>query len=322
MGVVEDRNIFVVIVKKILAYLKYPAGILLLLHAHLRLDVTNIIGEKLYLCIFYRRSTGKKLNIDDPKTFNEKIQWLKLHDRNSRYTKLVDKYDVRDFVSNVVGDEYLIPLLGVWDRLSDIDFSGLPDEFVLKSTHDSGGIVLCRDKSTLDWDAAQRKIQRRLKRNYYHNNREWPYKDVTPRIICEQLMKDNDQSDLMDYKIFCFNGVAKLIEVDLDRFTNHKRNIYDTEWNFLPVSIKYQRDTDARIEKPAKLDEMLAVAEKLSKGIPHVRVDLYLINDRIYFGEMTFYHGSGVETFSPEAFGLEMGEWIDLSEIGVRDTVI
>ncbi len=135
-------------------------------------------------------------------------------------------------------------------------------------------------------------------------------------------MKDNDQSDLMDYKIFCFNGVAKLIEVDLDRFTNHKRNIYDTEWNFLPVSIKYQRDTDARIEKPAKLDEMLAVAEKLSKGIPHVRVDLYLINDRIYFGEMTFYHGSGVETFSPEAFGLEMGEWIDLSEIGVRDTVI
>lgn len=272
----------------------------------------NWQSDERFLKLQFRARMGKPLNLKEPRTFNEKLQWLKLYDRKPEYTQMVDKYEVKAYVAKLIGEEYIIPTLGVWDRFEDIDFDVLPAQFVLKCTHDSGGLVICKDKSKLDKAAAKAKIEKSLKRNYYLSGREWPYKNVKPRIIAEKYMVDESGIELKDYKVFCYNGQPKAVQVDFDRFIEHKRNVYSPQWELLDVGIQYPRDPNRIIEKPKKLEEMLRLAERLSTGIPHIRTDFYIIKDKIYFGELTFYHGSGYEKFTPEEWDVTFGSWIRL----------
>lgn len=277
--------------------------------------IFNFIPDERFLKFEYRMATGKKLRLDPPTTYNEKLQWIKLYDRNPMYPLLVDKYRVRDFVEERVGKEYLIPLLGRWDTVSQVDFEKLPNSFVLKCNHDSGGIFICPDKASADWEKGKQILERHLKQNHYYLSREWAYKDVWPCIVAEKYMRDAKDNDLRDYKFFCFNGIPKLIQVDFNRFTDHKRNFYTLDWKFMDVSIKCPNDRNAQLEKPENLPEMIEVATKLSAGFAQVRVDLYSVDGKTYFGEMTLYHGGGYEKFTPEEFGVTMGSWIDLNRI-------
>ena len=272
------------------------------------------VSDKKVLQRLFKVRLGTDLNLDNPQTFNEKLQWLKLHDRRPEYTMMVDKYAVKKYVSEKIGEQYIIPTLGVWDRFDDIYFDQLPDQFVLKCTHDSGGLVICRDKSKFDIRAARKKINRCLKRNYYWSGREWPYKNVKPRIIAEKYMTDESGTELKDYKIFNFDGKAKLIQVDYDRFVEHKRNLYTIDWQYVQATIQYPTDPNHHIERPKQLEKMLELAHNLSEGISHVRTDFYCIDDKVYFGEMTFYHGSGFEEFSPEEWDLKLGKMLKLPQ--------
>src|SRR5699024_5952469 len=231
------------------------------------------LPDDIYLKAIYRARMHKKLNLKNPITFNEKLQWLKINDRKPEYTQMVDKYEVRKYIEAQIGEEYLIPLLGVYDTFEEIDFDKLPNQFVLKCTHDSGGLVICHDKSQLNIKRAKKKINKCLRRNYYYLGREWVYKDINPRIVCESLMVDESGVELKDYKFFCFSGEPKIIQVDFSRFTNHKRNFYNLEWDLLDLSIKYPNDPNTKIIKPDKLEEMIKLASKLSSDYPHVRVD-------------------------------------------------
>jgi len=296
-------------VKKIIKGIKNPRRLILYI---LNFRIFRIIPDKMFLMIKYKLIMNRKLNLKNPITFNEKLQWLKLYDRKPEYIQMVDKYEVRKYIKDTIGEEYLIPLIGVYNKFEDIDLSKLPNQFVLKCTHDSGGVVICRDKSNLDIETVKKKINNCLKRNYYYHGREWPYKNIKPRIICEKYMVDESGYELKDYKFFCFNGEPRLIQVDFGRYTNHQRNLYSINWEFIDAVIKYPNDPNKLISRPKKLEEMLKLARVLSKGIPHVRVDFYYINGNIYFGEMTFYHGSGFEKFSPEKLEIEMGNWISL----------
>ncbi len=272
----------------------------------------HYLSDEEFLKRKYRLTMGHDLDLEDPKTFNEKLQWLKLYDRKPEYTTMVDKFSAKSWVEERIGKEYLIPTLGVWDHFDDIDFDKLPNQFVLKCTHDSGGLVIVKDKATLDISKAKKKIESCLKRNFYWMGREWPYKNVAPRIIAEQYMTDESGIELKDYKIFNFSGEPKLIEVDYDRFVAHKRNLYTTDWQYIEAAIQYHADPTRRIERPKQLEKMMELARTLSAGIPHVRTDFYCIDDRIYFGELTFYHESGFGKFTPESFDEEMGKWISL----------
>lgn len=261
----------------------------------------------------YYLQTGKKLDMDHPQSFNEKLQWLKLHDRKPIYTVMVDKYAAKGYVSKRIGEDYIIPTLGVWERFEDIDFGQLPSQFALKCTHDSGGVIICQDKALFDFQKARKQLGRSLKRNYFYEGREWPYKNVQPRIIAEKYLMDESGTELKDYKIFCFHGEPKLIQVDFGRFHVHKRNLYTTDWKYIDASINFPNDPNTQILRPEKLDKMLEIAGMLSEGIPHVRVDLYSIGRKIFFGELTMYHGGGMEKFTPESLGDEMGKWLELA---------
>lgn len=275
-------------------------------------NASKVIPDIPFLKLQYRYHLGEKLNLNNPKTFNEKIQWLKLFDRRPEYTTYVDKFAVREHVKRILGEEYLIPLIDVYDSVEDIEWDKLPNEFVLKCTHGSSCNIICKNKSTLDIEKSKKILKKWMKRNWFWYGREWPYKNVKPRIICEKYMVDESNIELKDYKFFCFNGEPKLIQVDFGRFENHQRNIYDINWNYLNASIKYPTNPNIKINKPEKLEVMLNIAKKLSVGIPHVRVDLYSINEKILFGELTFYHGSGYEKIEPKSLDLEMGEWLVL----------
>lgn len=270
------------------------------------------VSDKRFLEWQYRRKMGRHLNLNNPKTYNEKLQWLKLNDRNPLYTKLVDKYSVREYVSKKLGEKYLIPLYGVWDSVEQIEWNRLPDQFVLKTTHDSGGVVICNDKSTFDYRSAQKKLKRHLSQNYYYPGREWPYKDVKPRIIAEKYMVDQSGNELKDYKFFCFNGEPKLMFIASNRSIEPKFDFFDLNFNRLPIKQKYKNSKTKKIEKPDNFQEMIEVSAVLSKDLPHVRVDFYNINGQIYFGEMTFYHFSGFEKFNPEKYDEILGDWITL----------
>jgi len=274
--------------------------------------VSKILPDNIFVRLQYKYLTKKKLNIKNPVDFNEKLQWLKLYDRNPAYTIMVDKYEVRKYIKEMIGEEYLIPLLGVWKTFEEIDFNRLPDQFVLKCTHDSNSIILCKDKSKFDVAKARQKLNRNLKKNFYWYGREWPYRNVQPRIICEKYMVDESGTELKDYKVLCFNGIPKLIQVDTGRFSDHKRNVYTTDWQYANVRITLPNADASSVSKPKKIDEMLSCARILAKNIPHVRVDFYSINDRIYFGEITFFHGAGYEKFLPESYNRLLGSWIEL----------
>ena len=257
----------------------------------------HFLKDETYLKMMYKCAFHKKLNLDNPTTFNEKLQWLKLHDRNPIYTQLVDKYEVKKYVKNKIGEEYIIPTLGVWDRFEDIDFSALPNQFVLKCTHDSGGLVICKDKSSFYIQKAKRKIEKCLKCNYYWAGREWPYKDVKPRIIAEEYMEDTETGELRDYKFFTFGGKVKALFIASER----QKEGEETKFDFFDKSYNHLQIT-----------KMKELSELLSKGIPHLRVDFYEVNGKPYFGELTFSHWSGLVPFEPEEWDKIFGDWITL----------
>lgn len=280
--------------------------------AALLVNFSFLFPDKLYLKLMFRCKMGYWMDFENPKTFSEKLQWLKLYNRNPLYTTLVDKYAVKRWVADKIGEEYIIPTLGVWENANEIDFDSLPDQFVLKTTNGGGGdVIVCMDKSKLDTEKTIKHLNQSLKNSIYNNYREWAYKNVQPRIIAEKYIEDENQ-DLMDYKFFCFDGHVECLQVDYDRFVEHHRNMYDVNWNVLPFSLQYPSRDNVVINKPQNLNDMIKIAQILSINIPHVRVDLYNVKGQIYFGELTFYHGSGYEKFSPNEWNLKFGEWLRL----------
>ncbi|MCX0371595.1 glycosyl transferase [Clostridium perfringens] len=268
------------------------------------------MSDEKYLKMMFKHRLGYELDLNNPKTFNEKLQWLKLHDRNPFYTQLVDKYEVRRYIAKTIGEEYLIPLIGVWNNFDEIDFSKLPNQFVLKCTHDSGSVFICTDKNEFNIEKARKKINNALKRNYYYHDREWPYKNVKPRIICEKFISDNN-SVPADYKVLCFNGKAKLIEMHIDRFGDHKQDFYDEKWNKTQISQEGTR-SDYISEKPRDFENMIKLSEKLANNINHVRIDWFVTNNKLYFGEITFFDGSGFYPFDNKEDDYLIGSWISL----------
>lgn len=277
-------------------------------------SVQFFIPDKLYLKLQYKNFIGKKLDLKNPETFNEKLQWLKLYNRNPLYTQLVDKYEVRKYIAKTIGEEYLIPLLGVYDNFDEIDFDVLPSKFVLKPNHTSGNVYICKDKSQINYIQLKKEVNMWLKRRYYWIHREWPYKNVKPRIICEKYMVDESGTELKDYKFMCFNGEVKCIFVCLNRNSVNglNINIYDPSWNLMPFGRPNHLNSNTTILKPKNFYKMVQFAEKLSRDIPFVRVDFYETNGRLYFGELTFYPGAGFEEFNPESYDYLLGSWIRL----------
>lgn len=274
------------------------------------------LADSEFLCRKFLASVGYPLNLSYPRSFNEKLQWLKLYDRNPLYTKLVDKYEVKAYIADIIGEKYIIPTLKVWESPDKIDMNELPNSFVLKTTHDSGGVVVCKDKNGLDIKSTLNIIQKSYNNDYYVMSREWPYKDVKRRVIAEKYLHDDNNSDcLTDYKFMCFNGKCKCIFTGTDRFTEDGLQItfYDTEWNILPFKRHYPaRKTPG--PKPKNLSLMIELAEKIAKDLPFVRVDLYETSGNIYFSEVTFFPGSGFEEFTPQEWDYKLGEWIVLPE--------
>ena len=290
-------------------------------------------ADELYLRLVFRVKIGHRLDLENPKTFNEKLQWLKLNDRNPLYTRLADKYLVKEWVAERIGENYIVPTLGVWDSFDDIDFDTLPEQFVLKCTHDSGGLVICRDKATLDIGAARRKIERSLGKNYYYNGREWPYKNIQPRILAEEFLEPVESKDIDsnaagsglsgrlgvvpdDYKFFCFDGKVRLLFVATGRGSGDTRfDFYNEHFEHMPF-LNGHPNADIEPSRPETFEMMVELAERLSIGIPHVRVDFYDVGGRIYFGEMTFYHFSGLVPFQPDDYDALFGRWLVLPELG------
>ena len=292
-------------------YLNRRGGLFFFLSSR---GMLNWMPDQMYLKKIFQYSLGYKLDLDAPKTFNEKLQWLKLYDRKPLYTQLVDKFEVRRYVAEKLGESYLIPLIGgPWGSVDEIDFDALPDQFVLKCTHDSGGVIVCRDKAALDIEAAKKKLTQCLKRNYYWSNREWPYKDVKPRIIAEEYLED-ESGELRDYKVMCFDGVPKLIQLHKGRFTQHTQDFYNTDWNRLDL-VQGSPLSECIEVRPVFLDSLLDLSSRLSSGFTHVRLDWYSVNGRLYFGEITFYDASGFEAFNPPEYDRMLGDMIDLGTV-------
>ena len=261
-------------------------------------SIKKIIPDKVYLEILYKRIFGKKLNLKNPQTFNEKLQWLKLYDRKDIYTTMVDKYEVKKYISNIIGDEYIIPTIGIYNKFDDIDFEQLPNKFVIKCTHDSGSTIICKNKNEFDIEKNKVKINKFLKTNFYYNSREWPYKNVKPRIIIEKYMEDDNVGDIIDYKIYSFNGKCNYVMVCTDRMIGETKFLfYDKNWilqkDMTKDGLKY--GDSINIDKPQNLDKMFELASKLSENIPFVRVDFYEVNSKIYFGELTFFPSAGFD---------------------------
>lgn len=274
----------------------------------------NKTSDERYLKKIFKIMMGKELNLESPQSYNEKLQWLKLYDQKELYTTLVDKYKVREYVSKKIGNEFLIPLLGVWDHVDDIPFELLPNQFVLKCNHNSGlGMYICTDKSLMDMELVKKNLEKGLKQDYYMTRREWPYKNVPRKIICEKFMTDDLNNGLKDYKFYCFNGVVKLLGIYTDRNSKSptKADYFDRDYNWINMEWGYQH-SEIIPEKPLLFNEMVSIAEKLSEGFIEIRVDLYLCGDKIYFGELTFFDGSGLDSISPYEWDLQLGKWIKL----------
>lgn len=281
-----------------------------------KLGLTNHISDERFLRMKYKCNFGKELCLDSPASFNEKLQWLKIYDRKPEYTVMVDKYRVRDYIADKIGSEYLLPLIGVWDSPDEIDFCVLPTQFAMKCNHNSGlGMCLCTDKSKLNVEKVKKELHRGLKQDYYLTCREWPYKDVPRKIIAEQFMK-SDEGGLTDYKIHCFNGVPKLILVCKDRFksTGLTEDFFSPQWEHLNICRPKHPNASQPIPQPEELAQMLSLAQRLSRDIPFLRVDFYIIEHRIYFSELTFFPASGFEKFVPEVWDRIMGDWLMLPE--------
>lgn len=297
-------------IEKYLKKLKHPWNLFFALGRH---GLLNWMSDESYLKIAYRIKFQKPLDLSNVSTFNQKLQWLKLYDRKPIYIDLVNKLNVREFIKQKVGAEYLIPLYGVWDTFDEINFEMLPESFVLKTTHDSGGVVICKNKDTFNKEAAKSVLNKSLKTNYYDNGREWPYKDTERKIIAEKYMMDEKTNDLRDYKFFCFDGKVNALFVATNRQVDVRFDFFDPEFNHLPLKQYYPTaDNYKSIEKPINFEKMKVIASKLSEGIPHVRVDLYEINGKIFFGELTLFHFNGWKKFEPDYYDELFGSWIEL----------
>lgn len=270
----------------------------------------------------FRKHMGYELDLNNPKTFNEKLQWLKLYNHEEIYTIMVDKYAAKKYVADRIGEKYIIPTLGIWNNFDEIDFQTLPNKFVLKCTHDCGSIVIVKNKNNFDVEAARDKLELGLRHNYYYSCYEWPYKNVPPRIIAEKYMIDfNDEGspkdDLTDYKFMCFHGEVKCIFTCTQRRSSDGLRVtfFDEEWKQLPFERHYPAAEVGSIAKPKNLNLMKKFAEQLSTNIPFVRVDFYEINGKVYFGELTFFPGAGFEEFTPSKYDRILGSWINLPNI-------
>ena len=275
----------------------------------------NWMPDALYLKLCYRSSFHKKLDLQNPKTYNEKLQWMKLYDRNPLYCTLVDKVAVRDYVAEHVGEEYLIPMVGgPWNSPEEIDFDALPEQFVLKCNHGSTTNIICRDKSKLDVEEARKKLRKWLNTSWYWYGREWPYKDLKPRIYAEKYMEDEEDRELRDYKFFCFRGKPEFMLVSTDRGNSSKQthgDFFDMDYQHLPFHKKHP-NAENPPAKPRNFAAMKELAGKMAKDLPAVRIDLYDVNGRIYFGEYTFFSGSGFGPFYPDQWDATIGEMIPL----------
>ncbi len=308
---------------KLIKYIKEPWRAVVAFDRH----VASIVPDKLFLKCHYRSVMGKKLNLKNPQTFNEKIQWLKLYDRNPEYTVLVDKVAVKDYVAGVIGEEYIIPTLGVYASFDEIDFDLLPEQFVLKCTHDSHSTIICKDKSTFNYAEAKNKLTKALKRNFYKVFREWAYKNVKPKIIAEKFLVNDITTldcsndifgvDVVDYKFYCFNGKAKSVMVCIDRQKDEVKFAYfDRDWNLLNWELSCKNVPEhIKIPKPENIDLMFDLANKLSDGFSFVRVDLYSCNGKVFFGELTLYPAGGVDLDYTEKTDEKIGEFIELKKV-------
>lgn len=273
----------------------------------------HVIPEKIFLKHRFYNKVGYRLNLEDPQTFNEKLQWLKLYDRKPEYTKLVDKYAVRGYVANTIGEEYLVPLIGVWDKFESINIETLPNQFVLKTTHDSGGVIICNDKATFNFIEAGKKINRKLNMNYYYLGKEHSYYNIKPQIIGEELLINDSGEEVKDYKFLCFNGKVKCSFVCSNRYSSNGLNVdfFDLDWNHMPFERHYPSNTIPP-NKPINYKKMIEISEKYSKNITFIRIDFFEINGKLFLGEFTFYPGCGFEEFTPEYYDYLLGSWINL----------
>ena len=276
-------------------------------------NALGFLSDESYIRLIYRLRMGKKPDLDNPRTFTEKLQWLKLHDHNPEYTGMADKLAMRTYVEDRIGEGHTVPVLGIWNRFEDIDFDALPDRFVLKTTHDSGSYLICRDKASFDRKTASKILTRSLKRNYYRTTREWQYKDIEPRIIAEQYM-DDGKTNLTDYKFFCFNGKPLFMYSEEESSGNPTQAIADMQYNMMPFSMDDAK-ADVLPPKPELFDAMASVSKRLSEGVPFLRVDMYCIGNSFYVGELTFYHYGGYIPFNPVEWDLKLGEKLELPDI-------
>lgn len=285
-------------------------------------NIGKIIPDKIWIQIKYRQWFGKWANLKRPQTYNEKLNWIKLYDRNPEYTIMADKFEAKKWISNKIGSEYVIPVIGgPWNSFDEIDFTLLPNKFVLKTTHDCGGVLVCKDKEKMNMKEAKKFLEKHLKNNYYLTGREWPYKNIKPRLYAEKYMTDvpnrnNYEEQLTDYKFFCFNGVPKAMFIATDRANENvetKFDFYDMQFNHLPI---IQGHPNARTihNKPQSFEKMKEIAGKLSIGIPQIRVDFYEVDGKVYVGELTLFHYSGTVPFKPEKWDHIFGKWIKLKE--------
>ena len=301
---------------KIKKILKNPSLVFLTLG---HMGFFNWMSDEKYLKKAFKIRMGKSLDLENPQTYSEKLQWLKLHDRNPEYTKMVDKYEAKEYVRKIIGDQYIIPTIGIYNSFDEINFDELPNQFVIKCTHDSGGLIIVKDKTKFDVKNAKKVINKCLKNNFFYAQREWPYKNVKPRIIIEEYMEDAKTSELRDYKFFCFDGVVKALFIASDRNSKSetKFDFFDEKFNHLNFTNGHPNAL-TQPEKPIQFELMIKLAEKLSHDIPHVRVDFYEVNGNVYFGEMTFYHWSGMTKFDPEEWDYKFGSWINLDIVGEK----
>lgn len=270
-----------------------------------------IKSDRLFLAVYYRIIMQESLNLDQPLNFTQKLQWLKLYHKGLVLSRMVDKYEVRKIITEKIGDEFLIPLIGVWDNFNKIDVDNLPEQFVLKTTHDSGNTLLCFNKKDFNFASANERLSKALKINYFYKSREYPYKNAIPRIIAERYMTDGDQKELDDYKFFCFHGDPKFVQITSGKGWNKKIGFYDMDLQPMPFTIGNKKNP--KLETPPQnFVKMIEIAKRLSENLIHVRIDLYNLDGRIYFGEFTFHHAGGMVHFNPPEWNTKVGEMIKL----------
>lgn len=280
------------------------------------LGAFDCMPDDKFLKMTFKIRMGYDLDLEHPVTFNEKLQWLKLHDRKPEYTRMVDKYEVKKYVADIIGEEYVISTLGVWNHFDEIDFDTLPNQFVLKCTHDSGGLIIVKDKEKMNKYEARKRIEKSLKRNYFYGCREWPYKDVIPRIIAEEYVEDNVDKELRDYKFYCFNGHVEAVLVASNRQNPKKKmcfDYFDADFRHMELVNEWHPNAEEIPHKPRKFAEMKYLAEVMSKGFPHIRVDFYEANDHVYLGELTFSDMGGFLIIHPDDWDKKWGNLIDLT---------